>query len=104
MSFTFADLCHRSKEDYALLQRHTDTCANLGRSYELPCRLPASCFPQQVFLGFYQSGGQYLTYVRPQVILRKTHTPLFSPPRFFSSFSDLTDHLHNMEHLLYHNP
>lgn len=104
MSFTFADLCHRSEEDYALLRRRTDACSRLGRSYELPCRLPASCFPQLVFLGFYRSGDRYLIYTQPQAFYRSTGAPLFRPPCFFSSFSSLTEHLRCAEQRLYDTP
>ncbi len=104
MSFTFSDLCRRSESDYTLLQQRTDTCSLLSGSYEFPCRMPASCYPQLVFLGIHQRSGQYTIYTRPHVIFRNTCTPIFYPPRFFTSFSALTAYLNDMERLLYSDP
>ncbi len=101
MSFTFSDLCRRSEADYTILQQRTDACSLLSGSYEFPCRMPASCYPQLVFFGIYQSNGQYTAYTRPHVIFRGTFTHIFYPPRFFTSFSALTAYLNDMEHLLY---
>lgn len=45
-----------------------DACAHLGRSYEFAsCRLPAFCRPQEVQLGFWRYGNDYLLYFRPGV-------------------------------------
>ena len=45
-----------------------DACALLGRSYEFdPCRLPVFCRPQEVQLGFWRHGDDYLLYFRPGV-------------------------------------
>lgn len=97
MPFYFTELCLRSDEDYALLRRRTDACARLGRSYEIPCKLPDNCIPGDAFVGFCRTGEQYALYVRPQVHYAGTCaalTELFSPGvRSFSSFSDLTARL-----------
>ena len=104
MSFTFLDLCTRSDADYALLQRRTDACARLGRSYELPCRLPASCIPQDVSLGFYRAGNRYLLYTRPPSRCCGSGEPfaaLFgAAPRSFRSFASLTAYLRRLGKLL----
>ena len=101
MSFTFADFCHRCAADYALLQQRTDLCARVGRSYEIPCKLPAFCTPQQVMMCFYRYNDSYLLYVHPPVSCVHSSIPLFSPPLTFSSFEELIACLHKTKEQLY---
>lgn len=82
MSFSFVDLCRRSDADYMLLRQRTDTCAQAGRSYEIPCLLPNTCTPADVTLGFCRVGSRYLLYTRPQVCYHghlASLAELFSP-------------------------
>lgn len=100
MSFRLLDLCQRTAEEYALLRRRTDACAQLGRSYELRCTLPAHCVPSEASVGFCRTGERYMLYVRPQINCTGRN-PLLSEllaqrTVFFSTFSDLTAWLHRL--------
>ncbi len=100
MQFTITDLCLRSDTDFPLLQRRTDACARLGRSYEIPCKLPDICTPRNVCIGFYRRGEQYLLYIRPQVCYSgtsKVAAAIFSSGICsFPSFSTLAGYLHQL--------
>lgn len=100
MPFTFLELCLRSDADFAVLHRRTDACARLGRSYEIPCLLPAECSPRNVFIGFCRSERQYSLYIRPQVRYSGHNAELaalFHPTlHTFPSFSHLTALLHRL--------
>lgn len=72
MELTLASLCSQERSCYTLLREHTDACAVLGRSYELPpCRLPEGCAPDTASMGFWrgESGG-YAVYFKPAVEYR----------------------------------
>ena len=97
MNIQLSDLCMRTDHEYLILKQHTDACANLGRSYELSCALPALCSPQKATLGFCRTCGCYMLYIRPQINYRgsnKALSELFSPGiRSFPSFHALTDRM-----------
>lgn len=100
MEFTITDFYLRPDEDYRLLQRRTDACARLGRSYEIPCQLPDICSPVHVFIGFWRTEKQYLFYIRPQVCYRGTNRlaaeTFSSGTCCFPSFFALTEHLRQL--------
>ena len=111
MQFTITDLCLCSDADYARLKRRTDACAKLGRSYEIPCTLPGTCTPTDVFLGFCRADEQYLFYIHPQVCYNganRTAAQLLAPGiRSFPNFLSLTEHLRQIGRALdtaQHNP
>ena len=97
MHLQLSDLCSRSDSEYEILHRHTDSCAALGRSYELRCLLPPFCSPSEAALGFCRTGDRYMLYIRPQVVYSGSNrclSELFAPGmRSFSSFRALTDQL-----------
>lgn len=97
MEFTITDFCRRSDADYALLQRRTDACARLGRSYEIPCKLPHHCTPAEALVGFCRTGEKYMLYIRPRICYSGTSitaSELFAPGvRSFPNFPALTAHL-----------
>lgn len=97
MQFSITDFYQRPDEDFTLLQRRTDACARLGRSYELPCTLPDTCAPTDVMIGFCRTGAQYMLYIRPQVCCTTANSlaeDFFTPGiRSFPNFAALTEHL-----------
>lgn len=97
MILELSDLCLRSESELALLRQRTDSCASLGRSYELHCKLPALCTPSEAMLGFCLTGTRYMLYVRPQVSYsggNASLAELFSPGiRSFPSFHALTERM-----------
>lgn len=117
MTFTLLDLCRRTDTDYALIRRRTDACAQLGRSYELHCALPAHCTPSDAAIGFWRTAGRYCLYIRPKIHCSNSAPTLSKlithETVAFSSFSELTAYLRclgrelsNIDHStppLYHN-
>ena len=104
MSFCLLDLCRRTDEDYALLRRRADACAQLGRSYELRCTLPDYCAPSEATIGFCRTGERYFLYIRPRIHCAKT-VPALSGllshgMESFPVFSDLTAWLRRLGHEL----
>lgn len=64
----FSQICTAAAAEFESLERQVAFCAAQGRSYELPnCRLPNSCRPCRVTLGFCRREGGYLLYWRPAV-------------------------------------
>lgn len=100
MSFTFKDLCRCGDDEFLQLHRRTDAAARLGRTYELPCRLPSVFFPQDILLGFWKNGGQYTVYTRPPVVCHSASSPLAAllvPPQLmFPTFAALTTYLRSI--------
>lgn len=83
MKLVLADLCEYSDAEFSALRRRVDACAVLGRSYELPCVLPADCTPQNAALCFWNDGGRYRVYVRPRIAYRgpiEELSRLLAPP------------------------
>jgi len=75
---TLASLCSQERSCYTLLREHTDACAALGRSYELPpCRLPEGCTPNKASMGFWRGErGGYAVYFKPAVEYRGSDSGL----------------------------
>ncbi len=94
MSFQLLHLCQRTDAEYTLLQQRTDACAQLGRSYELPCTLPSYCVPCEATVGFCRTGNRYFLYLRPRVQCNGTLPTLsgllLRGMESFPTFSDLT--------------
>ena len=100
MQFTLTDLYLRSDTDFSLLQRRTDACARLGRSYEILCKLPDICTPRNAYIGFCRRGEQYQLYIRPQICYNGTSrvaAAMFSAGICsFPNFSALAGYLHQL--------
>ncbi|MGI6255445.1 MAG: AAA family ATPase [Acutalibacter sp.] len=101
MEITFNQLCGCSPTELQVIQKHTDTCAAQGRSYEFPrCLLPLGCHPAQACLGFWKGAQAYWIYLRPEVTYQGDSPSLAffflqaSRNRLrFSSFSALASYL-----------
>jgi len=96
---TLAGLCSQERSCYTLLREHTDACAALGRSYELPrCRLPGGCTPDTASIGFWRGRrGDYAVYFKPAVEYRGSDSGLAdffkSCPLRFPDFPSLVSRL-----------
>lgn len=97
MVLELSDLCLRSEGELDLIRQRTDSCASLGRSYELRCKLPPLCSPSEAMLGFCLTGKRYMLYIRPQVAYTGSSaslSELFSPGmRSFPTFRALTERM-----------
>lgn len=104
MSFTLLDLCRRTDSDYALLQRRTDACAQLGRSYELRCTMPIHCVPAEAAIGFCRTGTRYSLYIRPRISCTATAPTLSAlltrGTQSFPNFPELIAWLRHLGHEL----
>lgn len=95
MLLQLSDLCLQNSAQYCVLNQRTDSCASLGRSYELRCALPPYCTPSEATLGFCRTGKSYMLYIRPYVTYTgrsEALNELFSSGmRSFPSFAALTE-------------
>ena len=97
MMLQLSELCLQNTAQYRILNQNTDSCAAIGRSYELRCTLPPHCAPEEATLGFCRAGSSYMLYIRPHVTYTGRNemlSELFSSGmRSFHSFAALADRM-----------
>lgn len=67
----FYRFCTCGADELATLKTYVDRCGAAGRSYEFAgCAMPAGCSPERARVGFWNTGGDYWLYMRPEVSYR----------------------------------